>query len=130
MTSSERRKAQRQVLEHTSDAGLLSDVASVLVRYVYHLSPDCYFEPVKSASSEWVLRAKNWIGFYFSTGRSGFDSKIIVSIDAYPDTFRRDTKFEMKPGRKPSWSKFTIKEVGQIKDALHLISETHRLSGS
>jgi len=129
MNPKELRSARQQILDRASDAGDLSDVARVLARYVYHLAPDCYFEPLDGKTSEWVLRPRNWIDFYLSTGRGGYDPKITISIDAYKETFRGDTAFEMKPGRKPSWSKFTITNVGQIKDAIHLITETHRLSG-
>jgi hypothetical protein len=129
MTNVEIRKAQKQIYDHTSDAGSLSDVASVLVKFVYHLSPDCYFNPVKTVASEWVLRPRNWIAFYFSSGRSGFDPKVIVSLDVWPGNLEGDTKLEIRQGKMPAWSKFTLNNVGKLRDALHLIAEAHRMSG-
>jgi hypothetical protein len=125
MTPPEIRKAQNQILAHAQDAGSLADVASVLVKFVYGLSPDSYFEPLKSAASEWALHPKRWIALYLSTGRSGRDPKIIVSIDLWPRNVPAGLNhLEIRQGRKPQWSKFTITDVRQIKEALTLIEYT------
>lgn len=126
MNPTEIRKAQRQLLDSVTDAGSLSDVASVLVKFVYHRSPDSYFERMNSAASEWVLRPKGWISLYLSTGRSGRDPKIIVSIDLWPENVPTGLdQLEIRQGRTPQWSKFTISHVGQMKDALTLIAYTY-----
>jgi len=126
MNTIEIKKVQNQIFAHTSAAGLLSDVASVLVKFVYHLSPDCYFDPVKTPASEWVLRPKNWVGFYFSGGRSGCYPKIIVSLDVWPTNLAMEAKkLEIKQGRNRQWSKFTINDIGQVKEALNLIAYAH-----
>ena len=125
MTPIEIRKAQNQILEHVAEAGSLSDAASVLVKFVYRLSPDSYFESMKSAASEWLLRPKGWIALYFSRGRSGFDPKIIVSIDLWPQNVPAGLdQLKIRQGRKPQWSKFTIGNVRQMKDALALVEYT------
>lgn len=95
------------------------------MKFVYHLSPESYFEHMNSAASEWLLRPKGWISLYLSTGRSGYDPKIIVSVDRWPQNVPTELKsLEIRQGRMPQWSKFTISHVGQIKDALTLIAYT------
>jgi hypothetical protein len=131
MTLFEIKKAQKQIFDHVSSAASLSDAASVLVKFVYHLSPDCYFNPVKTVASEWVLRPKNWVGFYFSAGRSGYDPKIIVSLDVWPENLKSEgDSLKIRQGRKPQWSKFTLNNIGQMSDALRLIATAQRYSGA
>jgi hypothetical protein len=126
MNPTELRKAQWQILDHITDAGSLSDIASVLIKFVYHLSPDCYFEPLKGTVSEWILRPKNWIGLYLSTGRSGRRPKIIVSIDLWPQNVPADIKIPIRQGRLPQWSKFTVSDIAQLRDALALVAYAKR----
>jgi hypothetical protein len=90
------------------------------------LAPQAYFEPLKSAASEWVLRPTNWIAFYLSVGRSGIDHKIIISADVWRQNIPEDVKLEIKQGRTPQWSKFQITNVSQILDALSIIDYAKR----
>ena len=129
MTNVELRNAQKQVYNHTSTAGLLSDLAGVLVKFVYHLSPDCYFARTSPIASEWGLRPKNWITFYFSAGRRGSDPKVIVSLHVLPKDLEGYTSLEIGQGSHPQWSKFTVDSVGKLRETLDSIADAHRLSG-
>jgi len=129
MTNVELRNAQKQVYNHTSAAGVLSDMASVLVKFVYHLSPDSYFGRTSPISSEWGLRPKNWITFYFSAGRRGLDPKVIVWLHVSAKNLEEYTSLEAVPGRLPQWSKFTVDHVGKLRETLDSIAEARRMSG-
>ena len=121
-------RARTQVQAHIADAGRLSDVASVLIKYIYHLSPECYFERMGGAASEWVLRPQNWIALYLSKGRAGLSGKVIVSVNLSPKDLRAVSKLDIEPGRFPQWSKFTIKHVSEVKGALEAIEYVHQES--
>ena len=125
MTQSELLKAQNQILAHVGDAGTLSDVANVVIRFVYRLSQTSYFQHMNCAASEWQLRPKSWITLYLSTGRNHSEPKIIISIDLWPQAVPSNlTRLTIRQGRKPQWSKFTISDVRQVKDTLSLIEYT------
>ena len=127
MTNVELRNSQKQIYNHTSVAGSLADLGSVLVKFVYHLSPNCYFSKNSPVASEWVLKPKNWITLQFSSGRRAADSKVIVSLAVLPKNLEGHTTLEVTPGSRPEWSKFTVDHVGKLRGALDSIAEAHRI---
>lgn len=109
------------IFAHLGDAGPLAGVADRVVGLVHELSPQGQFVRVRGAASEWVLKPRSWIGVYLSKGISGHDPKIILSLDAWPVNLREVTSLPVAQGRKPQWSKITLRSASDLELAIPAI---------
>jgi hypothetical protein len=113
---------RQRVFSDIETLGPLKGTAWAIIDYVYGFaSPiDDPSAPYFKKKTDWVLEPDEWIVLTF-TYKKG--SAITVSVGVPHLCARPD--LELKSGRWPQWTKFTIRSVRQLPSAMLYIEEAY-----
>ena len=118
----QRRELREKIYHEAEKLGPLRGTALAVVDYVYSfVSPDedinaPYFEK----KTDWVLKPDNWIALTFG-GRGGYAIHVSVGMP----TLSARTELNLRPGRFPDWTKFTITSPQQLPSAMLYLEEAY-----
>src|SRR6266699_5664261 len=94
------------------------NVARLIVDYVYHVSPHCFFEPVLGTRSAWLLKPDSWIALQFGGYKITVSVRVLCreleSIESAPD-------MDVMQGRYRGLARFRIASLTHVPVAFRYI---------